>query len=297
MSRLSRAVGTAVMAVWIAACGGESENHDMETVATNGPPREEGRFEDVAVEAVPVVPATPEEWAQVQLQMGPWTDSTDRQLRRVPNLTRDERARLKRDVNDIQIARARTMGFRVASSVEPHVSAGKLVELAPATKYWTVRKLDYSLPYVTPDMHALMIEIGKRFHDRLDSLGVARYRLDITSVLRTPETQAELRKRNRNASRIESSHEFGTTVDIAYRRFTAPLDHPLVAAGPQLRSAADSTIIDVGRKRGAELQAVLGRVLLDLQREGKVMVMMERQQTVYHITVAQRMPRQRATGS
>ena len=292
MSRFSRAVAVGVLAVSVGACGEQHEPEQIETVATTEPASEEGRFDDVAV--VPVVPATPEEWAQVQAQMQPWTDSADRKLRRVPNLTRDERARLKRDVNEIQIARARTMGFRVASSVDPHVRAGKLVELAPATKYWTVRKLDYSLPYVTPDMESLLVEIGKRFHERLDSLAVPRYRLDITSVLRTPETQAELRKRNRNASRTESSHEFGTTVDIAYRRFAAPLEHPLVQAEPQMRSAADSTLIDVGRQRGAELQAVLGRVLLELQQEGKVMVMMERQQTVYHITVAQKMPRARA---
>ena len=35
-----------------------------------------------------------------------------------------------------------------------------------------------------------------------------------------------------------------------------------------------------------ELQAILGEILLDLQREGRVMVTLERQQPVYHMTVA-----------
>jgi hypothetical protein len=292
MSWLSRGLSAGLVALGLGACSREPQHEAIETVAVTEPTgNEEGRFADVA--AIPVTPATAEEWARVRQQLQPWTDSADRKLRRIPNLTGRERTSLRRDVNEIQIARARTMGFRVASSVQPYVQSGRLVELAAANEYWTVRKLDYSLPYVTPDTEALLDEIGQRFHAELDRLGVPRFRLDITSVLRTPETQAELRKRNRNASRIESSHEFGTTVDIAYRRFAAPAEHPLAEAEPHLRAAADSTIVEVGRQRGAELQAVLGRVILELQREGKVMVMMERSQTVYHITVAQRMPRQR----
>jgi hypothetical protein len=289
MNRLAGWLTGGLIALSLGACRDEHGDALIQTVTTTEPAGEEDAFEDVV--EIATVPATALEWAEVRMQLQPWADSTDRQLRRVRGLTRAERGLLRRDVNEIQLARARTMGFRVASSVEPHVRARKLTQLAPATTYWTVRELDYSLPFVTPDMEALLIEIGRRFHTKLDSLGVPRYRLDITSVLRTPETQAQLRKRNSNAARTESTHEFGTTVDIAYRRFTAPREHPLAQADPHIRAAADSTIIEVGRKRGAELQAVLGRVLLELQQEGKVLVMMERRQTVYHITVAQRMPR------
>ena len=123
---------------------------------------------------------------------------------------------------------------------------------------------------------------------KLDQLGVPRYRLDITSVLRTPEKQAALRRANRNASKIESAHEFGTTMDIAYRRFAPPADSTVLTLPADARMLSDSMMIETARLRGAELQAVLGRVLHEMKQEGKVMVMMERQQTVYHITVARK---------
>jgi hypothetical protein len=222
-------------------------------------------------------------------------DSIDRKLRRVPALTRQERTDLRRDVNEHQIERARQLGIRVSRTIDPLVGSGRLVRLPDTTDHWVIRELDYSVPYVTPDAQAMLVEISQRFHARLDSLGVPRYRLDITSVLRTPEKQAELRRRNSNASQTESAHEFGTTVDLAYRRFAPPAGplpaaaHPAVAA--QARLLCDSLVVETGRLRGAELQAVLGRVLHGMQREGKLMVRMERRQTVYHITVARRFPR------
>lgn len=218
-------------------------------------------------------------------------DTTDRRLRTVPNLTARERRDLRRDVNEVQIARAKQLGVRASGDLQPLVDAGRLVPLTDSTTLWVVRELDYSVPYVTPDAHAMLVELGERFHAQLDSLGVPRYRLDITSVLRTPEKQAELRRRNANASRTESSHEFATTVDIAYRRFAAPAEPlPDVQLSGDTRTQIDSMYVDKGRDRGAELQAVLGRVIREMQAEGKLLVVMERSQTVYHITVAKRYP-------
>src|SRR5687767_3766395 len=83
------------------------------------------------------------------------------------------------------------------------VRAGKLVRLADSTDLWVVRELDFSVPYVTPSAEAMLVELGRRFQQRLDSLDIPRFRMDITSVLRTPEKQAALRRANSNASRIE----------------------------------------------------------------------------------------------
>ncbi len=223
-------------------------------------------------------------------------DSADRKLRRVPNLSRQERGVLLRDVNDVQTARARQVGIPRGSSVEQLVDAGGLVKLRDTTEYWVLRELDYSVPYVTPATEALLVDIGKRFQQRLDSLGIPRYRLEITSVLRTPAKQSELRKRNSNAAKEVSAHEFGTTVDIAYRKWGAPEVDTIAGLpiGGDLRSWSDSVMIETGRKRGAELQAVLGRVLRELRAEGRVLVRMERRQTVYHITTTRASPRKRA---
>lgn len=215
-------------------------------------------------------------------------DSTDRMLRHVSGLTRWEQVKLRRDVNMIQISRARQLGITPGSDPDALLKAGRLVKLEDSTKLWTLHNLNYSVPYVTPSTESLIAEIGERFQLKLDSMNVPRFRLVITSVLRTADKQALLRKHNWNASKIVSAHEFGTTVDLAYRRFAAPHDSASAAFG--LNEMGDSLMVKTANRRSSELQAVLGRVLANMEKEGKVMVMMERNQTVYHITLAQAYP-------
>jgi hypothetical protein len=274
------AAGTLLLAALLAAgCGQDAERED----AAPGQVALDGTEE-------PASAAPQEPWPVVLERVEQYSDSADRLLRRVQNLTGQENATLRQDVNARQLASAQSLARRVTSGIEPLVASGQLVNLAEDTPLWVVRELGYSVPYVTPDAHAMLEELGQRFHARLDSLGIPRFRLDITSVLRTPEDQARLRRSNRNAASTESTHEFGTTVDVAYRRFAPPADHPGAAvAVPELRAHADSLMIETGRLRGAELQAVLGRVLLEMRREGKLLVIMERSQTVYHMTVAKRL--------
>jgi hypothetical protein len=142
----------------------------------------------------------------------------------------------------------------------------------------------------------MLVEIGERFQAQLDSLDLPPIRMVITSVLRSSEMQSKLRRSNSNAARGVSAHEFGTTLDVAYRRFAPPapsVDTVTYGAppqlGPQIRMLQDSLFMETGKQRGAELQAVLGRVIQEMRAEGKLMVMMERSQTVYHMTVARRM--------
>ena len=271
-----------------AACRADDPAHDRNV--------DEGESVESAGNAVVTISA--EERAAAEAKLQAQADSIDKKLRRVPNLTRKEKSSLQKDVNAVQIARAQQLGVKPGTPIETLTESGRLVKLADTTQYWIIRELTYSEPYVTPSAEAMLIEIGKRFHERLDSLGIPRYRLDITSILRTPEKQSALRKANRNASRVVSAHEYGTTVDIAYRRYAPPVqdsigDIPLDAAA---RMVADSVMIEVGRQRAAEMQAVLGRVMTEMQREGLLMVRMERSQTVYHITVAKRIPRASSSG-
>src|SRR5688572_3836966 len=288
-----RAAAVAVAAL-VAACG--PNEHDTSSDDDAEPATEQASEADNGGAAPPEPRvATPQEWEALRARLQPQLDTLDQKLRQVRNLTIPERIALRRDVNERHIERARQLGVRVTGPVEPLISSGQLVRLPDTTTYWIVRELDYSIPYVTPDAVAMLNEIGRRFHQTLDSLGVTRYRLDITSALRTPEQHAELRRRNSNASRVESSHEFGTTVDIAYRRFAPPAERVLTDAIEHPRWMADSLLVETARARGAELQAALGRVLQAMQREGKLLVRMERSQTVFHITAATRFPRQPAT--
>jgi hypothetical protein len=224
-------------------------------------------------------------------------DEVRRALFRVRMLTPEERGALRRDGNERQIARASQLGVARPADVEGLVRSGDLVRLPDSTRFWVVRPLRYSEPYATPDVEALLFEIGERFHAHLDSLGVPPFRLEVTSVLRTPDRQAALRRVNRNASTGVSAHEFGTTIDIAYRRYAAPTVegigriHARSLHDPALRELRDSLLVEEAAMRGAELQAVLGRVLRELREEGKILVYMEHGQTVYHMTVNRRFPR------
>ena len=226
------------------------------------------------------------------------SDSIDDILQPVPLLTPGQEAALRRFGNDAQLARARALGARPADSMELAAlrAAGRLIELEDSTSLWAVRELDHSAPLVTPDAHALLTRIAERFQQRLTEMGLPRYRVEVTSVLRTSDAQAALRQTNPNAAAGTSTHEFGTTLDIAYSSFAAPRDpQPGIdtSGAPWLASRlewfAAASLEAAAARKSRELQAILGGVLLDLQQAGDVMVTLERQQPVYHLTVARRL--------
>ncbi len=55
-----------------------------------------------------------------------------------------------------------------------------------------------------------------------------------------------------------------------------------------MQQTAAAALDSVADKHSSALQAALGRVLITMRKEGMLLVMMERQQAVYHITVARR---------
>ncbi len=217
-------------------------------------------------------------------------DSVEALLRPVPLLTPAEEAAL-RTSNAAQLARARRLGEHVAdsASLERLIAAGALVQLQDSTQWWVVRELDHSLPYVTPDVVPLLEQIGRRFQDALGEMGLPRYRLEVTSVLRTPAGQAALREGNVNAAAGTSTHEYGTTLDIAYESYAAPLVDATAGAAEvewlaeRIRTLALERVAAV---KSRELQKLLGGVLRDMQAEGLLLVTLEQQQPVYHLTVA-----------
>ncbi len=272
-------------------------------VAAAGCARAEGapdRTPPRAAAAPAAAPAPgPREVDAARRRVAARADSARRTLVQVRGLTREERADLRQDVNARQVAVAQSLGVRARDEEEIRrlVREGWLVALEDSTQYWVLRDLTYSVPYVTPDAKAMLLEIGRRFHERMDSLGLPRYRMEVTSVLRTPEAQDELKRRNSNAARDVSAHEFGTTLDVAHVRFAPPAAADLpaelpAAPGPSaLIRAEEATLLhEVAKQNAAALQAELGRVLAEMRDERKLRVMMERRQAVYHMTVAQRMP-------
>jgi len=221
-------------------------------------------------------------------------DSLDEILDPVPFLVPAERASLRRYLQAEHLARARTLGVHPADRTERDrmVSDGRLVVLADSTEYWVLRRPGRSTSVVTPSTQALLVLLGERFQERMMAMGLPRYRLEITSVFRTAEDQSALRARNPNAAEGTSTHEFGTTVDVSYRAFSAPaepwLEWTLTESWlePHLRAVADRIAERVAGRRSGELQAILGGVLREMQEEGLVLVILEEQQPVFHLTVA-----------
>lgn len=229
--------------------------------------------------------------AQIDEEMA----AADSLFQPLPLLRSRQEAALRRSPYREQLARARALGVGrslSAARLDTLRRRGRLVPLEDSA-YWVVRELSYSQPLVVPALRAALTEIGERFHARLAALGAPPFRIEISSALRTAADQRVLRQVNPNAASGESTHEYGTSVDVAYSAFAAPAE-PVVAveageaawAVPYLRRYQDVAAGRVAARRALELKALLGEVLLEAQRQGLVLVTLERRQPVFHLTLA-----------
>jgi hypothetical protein len=233
----------------------------------------------------PPPPMTPADSADARARIAAERDALLATFDTVKVLTAREVAELRQDRNAEQIAVARSLGVRATgeAEIERLLREGRLVALGDSTAYWVLRDMEHSSPYVTADAKAMLEELGRRFHARLDALGLPRYRMKVTSALRTDDSQAALRRINANASRVESAHEFATTVDVSHERFAVPAEPETPDAAWELEA---EMLEEVGDEHRRALQAELGRAIQEMRREGALKVMMEDAQPVYHMTLA-----------
>lgn len=224
-------------------------------------------------------------------------DSVFDALRPVALMTPGQEATLRRYGNPQHLARARALGARPASAAEQDrfIEAGRLVRVPDTTDLYVLRERESSGALLTPDALALLEEVARRFQREMERRGLPAYRVEVTSMLRTAQDQAALRRVNPNAAAGTSTHEFGTTLDIAYESWAAPAQLPQAYVpsepawlAPHAEVAARALLEWAAARKSRELTAILGGVLREMQSEGLVLVTMERQQPVYHITVARR---------
>lgn len=274
------------LAVAAAGCGGD-EHRGYDVAAQDAPARGAQTQANAARPAPPAPPRplTAADSAREQTRIAAMRDSVAAAFAKGSRLKAREVSELRQDKNAEQVAAAQRLGLRVSGDAETQrlVRAGRLVALGDSTEFWILRDMDHSTPYVTPDTRANLEELGRRFHARLDRLGLPRYRMKVTSALRTDQTQTELRRINSYASQTRSAHEFGTTVDVSHERFAVPA--PGAAAGGAWELQADM-LDELGKEHARVLQAELGRALASMRTEGAVHVMMENKQPVYHFTLA-----------
>ena len=126
-----------------------------------------------------------------------------------------------------------------------------------------------SIPYLVPRAAVLLQDIGQAFFDSLYVKGVPMHKLIVTSVLRSQEDVAKLRRRNGNATE-NSCHLYGTTFDICYNRYRT-VENP---KGPSRRMVRNDT-----------LKWVLSEVLRDMREQKRCYIKYEVKQGCFHMTV------------
>lgn len=176
------------------------------------------------------------------------------------------------DLNSKQLATARAIGIApIASREAAEKLTDRLTRIEACTRY-SIDSLTHSIPYLVPGAATLLDTIGQNFLDSLENKGLNPNKIIVTSVLRTQNDVKRLRRRNTNAS-ANSTHAYGTTFDISWKRFDKVED-------PDGRPMQDV---------GADtLKLVLAEVLRDLKQAGRCYVKYEIRQACFHITARQK---------
>lgn len=142
----------------------------------------------------------------------------------------------------------------------------KLVKIAD-NSYYRVCPLTHSHPYLTPEAEDFLNDLGKRFQKKLDENDMPEYYFQISSLLRTRENQKDLSRSNGNATAI-SSHMYGTTFDIPYTT---------VIKQTFLWNEAEVT--------DGKASKLLSEALGELRKEKRCVVVTERKEACFHITI------------
>ena len=176
------------------------------------------------------------------------------------------------DKNDVQLEVAQAIGVPPVQNREAAEKLKtKLVKLEDTDTY-VIDSLTHSIPYLIPSAKELLDDIGRIFQDSLSAKGLNPNKLIVTSVLRTEDDIAALRKHNVNASE-NSTHRYGTTFDLSYWRYVKIAEfrgRPYEDVPPEY------------------LRATLSQVLKDLHDQGnRCFVKYEKKQNCFHITVKQ----------
>lgn len=174
--------------------------------------------------------------------------------------------------NDLQ-ARQHEAAMRIGLPRPPKDRAdaasmrSQLVEIKTNENY-IVEELTHSVPYLIPSAKKELDAIGAEWADILARNNLPHYRFYVTSVLRTQEDVKYLQRSGNINSTTQSCHCYGTTFDLAYMRYDK-------VSRTHMYMHEDN------------LKLVLGQVLLNHQRAGKIYVKYEWKQSCFHITVRQ----------
>ena len=172
-----------------------------------------------------------------------------------------------RDTQAKQEQAAKALGL--ATPPQNRQEAAKMrsrLTLIQTNENFIVDSLTHSIPYLVPTAAAELESIGREFADILQRNNLPHYRFYVTSVLRTKDDVKQLQKGGNINATTNSCHCHGTTFDLAYYRY-------------------DKVTRTREYMHEDNLKLVLGQVLLNHQRAGKIYVKYEHKQACFHITV------------
>lgn len=167
------------------------------------------------------------------------------------------------DSNHVQLQAANRWGVSpVKNRKDAEARKGEVVFMG-YSPYYSVAKLDASIPYLVPRAAILLEDIGRSFYDSLQVKGLPLHEIVVSSVLRSEADVAVLRRSNRNATE-QSCHLYGTTFDINYNVYI-PLTKQSIS--------------------NDKLKYILSEVLNDMRQQGRCYIKYEQRQPCFHITV------------
>ncbi len=181
-----------------------------------------------------------------------------------PQLVRNHYSAVFNDENDIQLVAAKRNGIKELPERTSDYTKYGLVALHN-NQYYTISELKYSVPYLVPAARVMLNTIGKCFQDVLaEKYPDSRYKIIVTSVLRTEEDVSKLVRRNRWATE-NSCHRHGTTIDISYYKFVK-------ISGPDVTDY--------------EMKEFLAKALAEL-RDAKICYVKYERRNCFHVTLNQ----------
>ena len=172
-----------------------------------------------------------------------------------------------RDTQAKQVQAAKSIGLQMPPQNRQEASKMRSrLSLIKSNDNYIVDSLTHSIPYLVPAAAAELERIGEGFADILQRNGLPHYQFYVTSVLRTKDDVKHLQRSGNVNATDHSCHCYGTTFDLAYFRFN------------KVTRTREYMHQD-------NLKLVLGQVLLNEQRAGRIYVKYEWKQACFHITV------------
>ncbi len=170
------------------------------------------------------------------------------------------------DINETHLERAKIVGLKKIPEKRDDVDPALLVKVENSD-FLLVDEMRYSVPYLTPGAARELNRIARAFHDSLTRKQFPIYKLVCTSILRTEEDVARLRRSGNPNASDNSSHCYGTTFDISHSRY--------------YRETETDEFM-----QPYELTKVLAEVLRDEKDAGRVLVKYEKKEHCFHITAS-----------